>query len=254
MNAPHVKSSPKPWVVDFTPSRTAQTKLLCLPFAGGGANAYRPWVAALPAWMGLAAAQLPGREARITETPLDNVNQIVKHLVEALLPTVQKAPFALFGHSMGAVLAWELARALWDRHAIAPSHLFLSAHRAPGYPRLSPAIHDLPDPAFRAALGRLGGTPPEVLAHDELMALMLPILRADFTLVERWLPTKAKMLECPITTFAGADDVEAPPSSMTGWSNATKGAVAHHTLAGDHFFINTNRARLLDHISAAMIL
>lgn len=240
------------WIIDFTPLRHPRVRLLCLPYAGGGANVYRGWADALPPWIGVAAVQLPGREGRLAEPPMTEAGPLIERLVEATTPLAEKGPLALFGHSMGAVLAWELARAMRRRGSSEPGHLFVAGRRAPDLPSALPPLHGLPDAAFRAELARLGGTPREVLTHDELMNLILPMLRADFTLIETWRPEAGPPLSCPLTTFAGIHDAEAAPSRMAGWTAVTRGPTSHRVLPGGHFFLQESRAALLSLIAAAL--
>lgn len=234
------------WIADFTPARQPRIKLLCLPYAGGGANLYRGWAAVLPEWIGVLGGQLPGRETRITEPPMTSLRDVVDHLTAALPAVTDGGPWALFGHSMGAVLAYELARTLRARGLAEPALLLLSGRRAPGVVMPSRPLHALPEAEFRREIGRLGGTPQEVLESDELMALISPMLRADFELVETWRPEVSAPLSCPIATFAGTDDARNAPQTMAGWAEVTTGPVTHHTLAGGHFFLNHSRNVLLD--------
>jgi len=241
-----------PWIVDLTPGRRPRVTLLCLPYAGGGANIYRRWANALPPWVGVAGAQLPGRETRFADPLMDQVGPVVAGLAHAAATIISKRPLALFGHSMGAVLALELARALGARGAGEPCHLMVAGRCPPNHPPTSPPVHKLPDAELLLELQRLGGTPPQVLGDDNLMRLMLPMVRADFTLLETWKPEPAPPLSCPISTFAGVDDKRAPPTAQMAWASETTGPVAHHAVAGGHFFPNENRTALLELIASAL--
>jgi medium-chain acyl-[acyl-carrier-protein] hydrolase len=161
-----------------------------------------------------------------------------------LLPRLDK-PFALFGHSMGASLAFELANHVQRSHGIEPAHLFVSARRAPRVPDDSPITYNLPEDDFIAHLRELNGTPREVLEHSELMQLMIPLLRADFQLVQTYRYREAPPLSCPITAFAGADDLEISPEQVEPWREHTTTRFELNTLAGDHFFIHSKQQMLL---------
>ncbi len=241
-----------PWIVDFTPDRRPRVRLLCFPYAGGGANVYRSWVRELPPEVGVSAVQLPGREGRFSEPPLDRVGAVVAKVSEALARLGSPSPLALFGHSMGSVLAFEVARALQLRGDEEPIHLMIAGRTPPSNPTPPRPISGLPDGDFLDELGRLGGTPPQILEEGELMDLMLPMLRADFRMNEGWIPSPGPLLSCPITTFAGRDDPEAPPDSMEGWRRETRGPLTHHVFPGGHFFPVESRSRLLGRISSIL--
>ena len=245
-------SADSPWIVDFTPGRHPRLRLLCFPYAGGGANLYRGWARGLPHWVGVGAVQLPGREGRFSESLVDRAGPVVAGVADALAGYGAPAPLALFGHSMGAVLAFEVARALRLRNAGQPCHLFIAGRTPPAHPTAPRPISGLPEEELIRELERLGGTPPEVLGDGELMRLMLPMVRADFRLNETWRPSAGPPLSCPLTTFAGAEDPEAPPDAMVGWEAETTGPVEHHVLPGGHFFPVGSRAELLERITSIL--
>src|SRR5262249_33598404 len=154
----------------------------CLPFAGGGAGAFRAWPDGLPADVDVCPVHLPGREARYTEPAIDDVDALVGPLLEGLRPHFD-GPFALFGHSMGGLVAFELADRL-RRRGIAPVWFFASGVRAPHRPGSGRMRHALPHDQFLTAVRELNGTPPELLENPEILDLMLPTLRSDFHLAE----------------------------------------------------------------------
>jgi medium-chain acyl-[acyl-carrier-protein] hydrolase len=240
------------WVQVSSPRPAVRLRLICLPPAGGGASRYRDWPAHLPEDVEVVSVQLPGRESRFTEHPLTSMEQLVDPLLEGLTSYLTLTrPFALFGHSMGALIAFELTRRMrsWD---LAPVHLFASGCRAPHLPSRSPDWHTLPDPEFLVVIKRLGGIPPELLAEPQFLDAMLPALRSDCTLVETYSPLPAAPLRCPVTAFGGLRDPKAFPEDVQAWSTHTTGPFQAHFLPGDHFFINSARQELLRLVASAL--
>src|SRR6185437_8848497 len=178
-------STATPWFTSKRPNARARLRLFCFPYAGGGPAIYRLWPQNLPTDVEICVAQLPGRGTRMREQPFTNLDALVQAATEAIKPLLDK-PFALFGHSMGAMISFELARRLREQGQPQPSYLFISGRRAPQLPNDDPLSYNLPDTELRQELLRLNGTPKEVLEHPELMELMLPLLRADFSVVETY--------------------------------------------------------------------
>jgi medium-chain acyl-[acyl-carrier-protein] hydrolase len=232
-----------PWVQVSRPRPAALLRLICLPAAGGGASRYRDWPAYLPEEVEVAPVQLPGRESRFAERPVESMDQLVGLLLDGLGGYLTR-PFAFFGHSMGALIGFELARQLRSR-GLAPVHLFAAGCRAPHLPSRSPDWHTLPDPEFLAAIGNLGGIPPELLAERQFLDAMLPMLRSDCTLVETYAARPQAPLSCPVTAFGGLRDEEVFAEDVRAWSYHTTGPFQVHLLPGDHFFVNSARSDLL---------
>lgn len=235
---------PERWVLLPRPRPAARLTLLCFPFAGGGTAAYREWPKALPPEVEVGLVQLPGRERRLQEAPMTSLTALVETLAEQLSPVLSERPFAFFGHSMGALICYELARHLQSEYGLAPAHLFLSAHRAPSVPRRTALIHHLPDDAFKARLLELNGTPAEVMEHEELMALLLPLFRADFTLCETYQPTAPVPLDLPISVFGGLSDPEMPEPDLAPWRDFTRGPFSLRMYPGDHFYLKAAQPEL----------
>ena len=232
------------WFSSPKPNSSARLRLFCFPYAGGGAVIYRAWPEMLPPQIEISAAQLPGRGNRIREAPYTALMPLVEATCEAILPHLDR-PFAFFGHSMGAMIAFELARHLRERGSPQPVHLFVSGRRAPQIPRAPRVRYDAPEPEFIEELRTLEGTPPEVLDHPELMQLMLPLLRADFSVVHTYAYTPAPPLDCPITAVGGLQDEEANREHLEAWREHTSTDFKVRMLQGGHFFLNTERALLL---------
>jgi medium-chain acyl-[acyl-carrier-protein] hydrolase len=247
-----------PWISPRNRVPDSRLRLFCLPHAGSGIAAYHLWKRTLPSFVELCPIQLPGREVRIAEAPLPNLAALVNQMADAVTPWLDK-PYAIFGHSMGALLAYELAQTLRARGLPAPLHLFVSGRIAahldlPGRP-----IHQLPAPEFLAELGaRYEGLPDELLNDPEMLELFLPILRADITVIETYRfphgdPSRGP-LPCPITAFSGASDKSVSYESLLAWQRHTSAAFDAHRLPGGHFYLwNESRAALLDQLCVRLL-
>ncbi|MGH3764514.1 MAG: thioesterase II family protein [Pseudonocardiaceae bacterium] len=238
------------WVQVSLPRPGARLRLICLPPAGGCASRYRDWPAHLPDDVEVVSVQLPGRENRFNEQPIESMEQLVGLLLDELASYFSR-PFALFGHSMGALIAFELTRALRSG-GVAPVHLFASGCRAPHLPSRSPDWHTLPDAEFIAKIESLGGIPPELLVESQFLDLMLPTLRSDCTLAETYVCRPQLPLSCPVTAFGGLLDVEVFPEDVHAWSQHTSGPFRAHLLPGDHFFVNTALGDVLGFVVAVL--
>jgi medium-chain acyl-[acyl-carrier-protein] hydrolase len=211
--------------------------------------AFRSWPARLPA-VEIWVANLPGRGSRFSEEPLTSMSALVG-ILAGQLPLNDGRPFAFFGHSMGARIAFELARALRRQSQALPAHLLLSACPAPQLPPRSP-VHSLPDDAFLVELKRRNGIPAEVLAEPELLALLLPMIRADLMLYETAVYNAEPPLDCPISTFGGRKDPLVNSAALSAWSAQTTGPFQQRLLPGDHFFLRTAENQLLQAIKTAL--
>jgi medium-chain acyl-[acyl-carrier-protein] hydrolase len=242
-----------PWQVCLRPNLHAPLRLFCFPYAGGGASVFRRWHTALGEGVEVRAVQLPGRESRLREPPFRRLPPILDALVGALGPYLDR-PFAFFGHSMGATIAYELARRLRRDGGPGPLRLFVSARQAPHLPWEQKVMHTLPDAELRTSLAELGGTPKEVLEHDELMRLLTPLLRADFTIVETYQHQSGQPLSCPITALAGLEDKGTPAERIEGWAKYTQAGFELHKLPGNHFFIHSAEEQALQIVRNALRL
>lgn len=240
------------WLVRKPAHGRARARLFCFPFAGVGASAYRLWSAGLPTELEVCAVQLPGRESRWREAPHIRIDTLVAALLPELLPYLD-LPFAFFGHSMGGVLAAETTLALSGRAGPMPQHLFISARRAPHLPDPDPPLGELSDGDFIAELNRrYGGIPPEVLRDEEMMALVLPGLRADIRALESYRPPPAARISCPLSVFGGTVDSRASAAQLEAWRALADGEFRTRMFSGDHFYINSRRAEVLADISATL--
>ncbi|MET0622005.1 MAG: alpha/beta fold hydrolase [Pyrinomonadaceae bacterium] len=224
------------WFVVRRRNPRAALRLFCFPYAGGGTPIYRAWPELLPPQYEVHAVQLPGRGNRLGEPAYTSVEPMVEALAEAITPYLDR-PFAFFGHSMGATISFELARLLEARGRGLPARLFVSGRSAPQLPRERELTYDLPEPEFISHVRSLNGTPAEVLEHPELMELMMPLLRADFSVVETYEYRTGPPLGCPITAFAGADDVEVNTERVAAWGEQTSADFNLQIMPGGHFFL-----------------
>jgi medium-chain acyl-[acyl-carrier-protein] hydrolase len=232
------------WVVYRKPRPQARLRLFCFPYAGGGALIYRTWSDGLPADVEVCPVQLPGRGTRMLEPLFTQLSPLIQALAQALLPLLDK-PFVFFGHSLGALVSFELARQLRRQYDMQPVRLFVSAGRAPQLPHRGLPVHTLPDRDFLAELRRLNGTPRAVLEHEELMQIALPVLRADFAVYETYVYATELPLNCPISTFGGLRDRAVSQSDLEAWREQTSGSVSLQMFPGDHFFLHTTQPLLL---------
>lgn len=222
------------WSRRARPAATA--RLICVPYAGGAASVYRAWEHLVPDNIEVCAVEFPGRGARLGEAPFRRLPPLVRSLTDALEPLLD-LPFAIFGHSMGGLVAFEVARQLRRRGWSEPCHLFVSASPSPDRPPALPLLHDAPDKELKEQLQQLNGTPREVLENDELMALALPVIRADFAALETYEFHHEPPLDVPLTVIGGLQDRTVRPVALQGWrAHSTRPRLA--LLPGDHFFVH----------------
>lgn len=229
------------WMVP-SPKPHASLRLFCFPYAGASAFAFRSWIEWVPPRVEVYAIQLPGRGARFRRQLHTNVRDLVEELGPALLPMLDRR-FVFFGHSLGSIIGFELARWLRRHERIAPAHLVVSGRRAPQIADSTPPTHTRPDDEFVASLRKLNGTPEEVLAAPELLRHMLPILRADCQMGETYDYVNETPLACPLTAFGGRDDEESADGRLEAWREQTVGHFAAHWCDGGHFFLHSSQER-----------
>jgi len=239
-----VGSGADSWIVRPRPSQSARVRLFCFPFAGGGASGFRAWQGLLPDTIEVCAVQLPGRETRIREPALTRMDGLVSSLTEALAPSLSP-PYALFGHSLGALVAFELARSL-RRHGLPmPVQLLLSGHGAPQLPDMRLHIHKLPQADFLRELARYHGTPRPVLESRELMEILSPTLRADFAALETYRFVPEPPLDLPISVFGGTRDPEVRPEQLEAWREQTNAGFRVRLFPGGHFYLHEELIEVL---------
>jgi medium-chain acyl-[acyl-carrier-protein] hydrolase len=220
----------------------ATVRLYCFAHSGAGASTFRRWPQLLPQDVEVCAVQLPGREDRLAERPCRSVQEAV----DSLLPSLDVTrPYALFGHSIGALLAFETARAVRRSGGREPVALMVSGSSAPHLEDTEPPLSTLPDEELLEQLQRLKGTPEAVLQDAELMALLLPVLRGDFELYESYAYRDEPPLACPIEAFGGEADVRVPVEDLDQWAAHTTSSFSRHMFHGDHFFVQSALPLLL---------
>ncbi|WP_405976469.1 alpha/beta fold hydrolase [Streptomyces sp. NBC_00988] len=226
----------------------ADTRLFCFPYAGGGVSAFRDWAALLPDDIEPWAIQLPGREDRLGTPPLDRMGDVLNALVPAIIPYLDR-PFAFFGHSMGALVAWNLTCSLQRMEAGSPTRLFVSGCAAPQV-RGDAAVqfHGAPDDELIEKLRSWRATPEVVLADPELMNLLLPVIRADLAVVETFRFRGGPPLNCPLSAFGGTEDDPEGNASLPRWGELTAGGFDLRMFDGDHFFLHSARPAVLAEI------
>jgi medium-chain acyl-[acyl-carrier-protein] hydrolase len=232
------------WSACRKPRPQARFRLFCFPYAGGGALIFRTWSDGLSADVEVCPIQLPGRGTRLMEPLFTQLSPLIQALAQALLPLLDK-PFAFFGHSLGALVSFELARQLRRQYGVQPVRLFVSAGRAPQLPHRGLPVHTLPEGDFLAELRRLNGTPRAVLEHEELMQIALPVLRADFAVYETYVYSTELPLNYPISAFGGLRDRTMSQSDLEAWREQTSVSFSLQMFPGDHFFLNTTQPLLL---------
>jgi medium-chain acyl-[acyl-carrier-protein] hydrolase len=236
------------WIAFRKPNPEARLRLFCFPYAGAGAAIFRTWSDGLPTYVEVCPIQFPGRGTRLMEAPFTQLSPLVQALAKALGPLLNK-PFAFFGHSLGALVGFELARELRRRFGVQPVRLLVSAAHAPQLPRRHQPIHALPEREFLEELRRLKGTREELLEHEELMQIMIPILRTDFAVYESYTYSPEPPLTCCISGIGGLQDLRVNRDDLHAWREQSYAPFSLRMFPGGHFFLNTAQPLLLQVLS-----
>jgi len=226
-------------------------RLFCFPYAGGSAASYREWSDALAGHVDVVAIEYPGRGARRREQLLTRITG----MVDALLPDITSAidgPFAVFGHSMGSLVIYELLRRLLA-NGVQPVCVVMSGCKPPSIREAGPNLHELPDDEFIEELRKLDGTPEEVLADAELMSIAFPILRADFEAVANYSEQGKLELSCPVFAYGGMEDPNVAIEELERWSEITRASCTIRAFPGNHFFLHSQRQALLQVVATDML-
>lgn len=239
------------WFHRPAPRPAAELRLFCFPHAGGGAAAFRGWPDLLDEDIEVVAVRLPGRESRFAEPRYRRMAQLSQDLSAALRPLLDR-PYGFFGHSLGALVAFETARRLVADAAPAPVHLFAAACRAPQLPLDEPALHDLPSAALIERLCEYGGMPAEVLDQRDLLHVLLPTIRDDFELAETYRPARTGGLACPVTALGGRADGSVTNADLAAWRSTTTGPFSVVLVPGGHFAVNLPESRATALIGPAL--
>lgn len=237
------------WIACPKPNPQARLRLFCFPCAGGTASAFSTWQNHLLPDVEICSIQLPGRGRRLMEPLFTRFAPLIQTLVPILRPYLNM-PFAFFGHSMGATLSFEIARQLRRQKYPGPVHLFACSCPAPQSPILSPPIHLLPEAAFVEALHhRYNAIPQTILENNQLMQLFLPSLRADFAMIESYVYTTERPLDCSISVFGGLQDGAISYDYLESWRNQTCKSFTLQMFSGEHFFLHDTKSLFLRSLS-----
>ncbi|HVU69241.1 MAG TPA: alpha/beta fold hydrolase [Ktedonobacteraceae bacterium] len=247
---PTVRTDPEAWIQRYRPNDQARLRLFCFPYAGGRASIFRPWAESLSSEIDVCSIQLPGREERLREPPYRKLEPLVEALATAMLPYLDR-PFAFYGHSMGALVAFEVARHLRNEYERYPVALHLAAFRSPQLPNPNIKIYHLPIEVFKVVL-RADGIPETILQNDELMQLMLPTLRADYEVCDTYQYREEPALSCPFYLYCGTEDIRIREADMLGWPVHTLKESRMTPVAGSHLFLHAAQDFLLNEITQSL--
>jgi len=229
--------------VEISPRADVTLRLFCFPYAGGSPYAFRSWPAACPPEVDVYPVHLPGRGRRFAEPSHTRLDALLDDLSRDLQEAVDR-PFVLFGHSLGAIVAFELARR-FAREGIPPSCLIVSGRQAPQHAHTGPYRHLLPDDELVRSMRTLNGMPAAVAADAAVMEVMLPILRADIGMSETYVHKPGSPLTCPIVVFGGVQDANVGREKLLGWRDHTRGAFRLQLFPGGHFFLHEAEAAVV---------
>lgn len=236
-----------PWFIRFPAGPRVSMRLFCFPYAGGHGHLFRGWPARMPHSVQVIGIQAPGKGARVLETPHASLDGLVDDLLDAILPLLAEGPFCFFGHSNGAMVAFQLASRLQSLGLPVPERLLLSASPAPWTRIFARPYSAMDNAEFTQVLRELDGTPVALFDDSELFELMLPGLRADFALAESYRHAPELMLRMPVTVFYGATDgIEW--ERIQAWQERFCDPVEFREIAGGHFFIHTHEELLVHEV------
>lgn len=234
-----------PWIVPLKAEITPSVRLLCFHHSGGNTSTFKPWSAYLPSYVELLAVQLPGRGERFNERFVTDVEDIKKQILIAMEHYLDK-PYILFGHSLGAMIAHEVAVTLQKEKKTLPHHLFVSGRRAPHIPRREEDYHTLSDTLLIEKIQEFNGTPLQIFDTPELISLFLPMLRADFKISETYRLKEFLPLRCNLTALGGTQDPTVTVEDIKEWKNYTLQDFQYHLFPGNHFFIHAEQQLVIN--------
>ncbi|MDG2305446.1 MAG: alpha/beta fold hydrolase [Candidatus Binatia bacterium] len=241
----------KQWIRTPRANPGARLRLLCLPYSGGAASIFHTWPQLLPLSVEVCAVELPGHGARILEKPFRRMEPLIDALIGAT-EDLRAGPFAVFGHSLGGTLAFELARELERRDLSAPRGIFVGGAVPPHCPHPVLNWHTLPDDELVDVLDRINGIPQQILQEKELLQLILPGIRGDLELLSTYRYVEEGPLRSPLWAFAGASDPLAKPEQIEAWAELSPDGFAFSVVEGGHFFLSTNREGFLANLGLAL--
>jgi medium-chain acyl-[acyl-carrier-protein] hydrolase len=239
-----------PWFVAPTPDEQSRLRLFCFPYVGASHTVFRTWSRILPDEVTVYGVALPGRGRRILEAPISNLRDLVDELEEAIQPYLDR-PYAFYGHSFGALVGFELARHL-RRQSTSPALLSVSGAHPPQLFRGDTANHTLSDQELVAVVRRLGGTPEAVLENAELVAALLPAIRADYEALETYVYTPGEPFDFPILGLGGTEDPQVALGDIQAWSEHTRAEFTLQLFPGGHFFIHQLEPQVLEILGSVL--
>jgi len=240
------------WIITYRPNSSARMRLFCCPYAGGAANVFRTWPDRLPPETEVCAVELPGRWTRLREPPIASMSSLVEAAVAGLAPGLDR-PFALFGHSLGALIAFEIARQLRRTGGPSPTCLIVAGCHAPQVSTTHRPLYQLPTDEFLRVMNeRYGGIPRAVLEDSELLRVILPAMRADIEAFETYSYSQEPPLDLPICAFGGLADTLAPPPSVHAWCHQTSVSFTSHMFHGGHFFFHDTEREFFEVLSSEL--
>jgi medium-chain acyl-[acyl-carrier-protein] hydrolase len=232
------------WLDGIEPDAAAALRIFAIPYAGASSHIYRGWQEDMAPGVQLCPVHLPGRAKRMRERPYSRMNELVDAAAQSLVGHLGQ-PFALFGHSMGGLVAFALAYRLQTQFGVVPAAVIVAGCSPPHVERSGIKLHEWSDEDLLAELQRRGGTPADVLSCAQMMKVLFPVLRADFELAYTYKAAPAAVLDCPIYAFAGSEDREDGPSSMCRWQEVTTGPFELSVIPGSHLFPFSARMRFM---------
>jgi medium-chain acyl-[acyl-carrier-protein] hydrolase len=245
-------TQPHSWFWRHGSHREGECRLFCMPCAGHGASMYYTWPDHLPGRVEVWALQPPGRENRLHEPAFTDVRALVREAAVAIERLLDDRPYALLGHSMGALIGFELARELRRRGRPLPRRLFVSGRPAPQAAPTGPIRHTLPNAAFVRSVQQLNAAMTNDREYLDAIRFMLPTLKADFTLCERYGYVEDRPLPCDLSVWGGDKDPETTVTQLTEWCEQTTATFSLQMFPGDHFFIKTARQEVLHRLAAEL--
>jgi len=240
------------WFFKLNENKNAKIRLFCFSYAGGGASTFYSWLDYLSPYIELISIQLPGRESRFDEDFITDMDSLSDIIATNILPLLDK-PYAIFGHSLGAIISFELIRKLKDWNKTLPLVLIFSGRGAPSSKNKRELIYNLSDGEFINKLEAYNGLPESILNDKELLEYFLPIIRADFKLSQTYKYKDVEALNIPIVALTGLYDNTVELSDVLLWQNHTKLKFLYYVLEGDHFFIKEQKIKVINIINDEII-